>query len=139
MNRRAAADGGSVAVEFVLLAPVLMLVLLFVVGAGRIAGADALVQGAASDAARAASLTDSPAAAVAAARTAATADLTGQQMNCTQLAVSVDTTLFRPGGLVRVSVACTADLSGLTGTGLPGHKTLTATMAAPIEIYRGLP
>lgn len=139
MSRRDRSDGGTVAVEFVLLAPVLVLLLLFVIGVGRIAGADVLVQGAASDAARAASLTDSAAAAAAAARSTATADLTGQHFDCARLVVSVDTAAFRPGGLVRVTVACTADLSGLTGTGLPGHKTLQATMAAPIEMYRGLP
>ncbi|MHB2023183.1 MAG: TadE/TadG family type IV pilus assembly protein [Mycobacteriales bacterium] len=138
MNRPRA-DRGSVAVEFVLLAPALVVLLLFVVGLGRIAGADGLVQGAASDAARAASLTDTPAAAAAAARSSAAADLAGEHVDCARLTVSVDTSELHPGGLVRVAVACTVDLAGLTGTGLPGHKTLEATMAAPIETYRGFP
>ena len=49
----------------------------------------------------------------------------------------MDTADFRPGGHVRVSVACTADLSGLGLSGLPGSKTLHAEAAAPLEQYRG--
>jgi len=88
---RAGADRGSVTVELVLLAPVLLAVLGLIVGLGRIADAGGLVTGAARDGARAASLARTPAAAAAAARTAAAGDLTDAGLACPGLDVAADT------------------------------------------------
>lgn len=128
-------DSGTTAIELVLIAPVFLALLLMIVGLGRIVEAEGRVQGAARDAARAASLARSGVAATDAARAAAAANLNERGVTCTTFAVAVDTGDFRPGGVVRVSVACTADLSGLTG--LPGSKTIRADAAAPLEQYRG--
>lgn len=133
MTRR---ESGAVTVELVLLAPVVFALLLFTVGLGRIEDADGVVTGAARDAARAASQAASAASAVSAARAAATGDLADGP--CRDVTVSVDTSGFTAGGLVRVRVACTAGLSDLALSGLPGHKTLTATASAPIETYRAV-
>jgi Flp pilus assembly protein TadG len=130
-------DVGTTAVEVVLVAPVFLAALLLVVGLGRIVEAEGRVQGAASDAARAASLARNGVLATASARDAAALNLDGRGVSCTAFDVAVDTADFRPGGLVRVSVSCTADLSGFGLVGLPGNKTLRGEATAPLEQYRG--
>jgi Flp pilus assembly protein TadG len=130
-------DAGSTSVELVLVAPVFLAALFLVVGLGRIVEAEGRVQGAARDAARAASIARSASVATDAAREAATVNLEGQGVSCASYEVAVDTADFRPGGRVRVSVMCTADLSGLGLAGLPGSKTLRAMSTVPLEQYRG--
>jgi Flp pilus assembly protein TadG len=130
-------DQGTTSVELVLVAPVFLAALLLVVGLGRIVEAEGRVQGAARDAARAASVARSAVSAAEAARGAAAVNLKERGVSCTAFEVLVDTTNFRPGGQVRVSVACTADLSGLGLSGLPGSKTLRSESTAPLEQYRG--
>lgn len=137
MRAPLASDRGTSAIELVLVAPVFLAALLLVVGLGRIVEAEGRVEGAARDAARAASLTRTAVAATAAARDAATANLTERGVSCSSFAVSVDTGDFRPGGVARVAVSCTANLSGLGLAGLPGSRTLRAAAAAPLEQYRG--
>lgn len=129
-------DRGNIAVELVLLTPLLLALLMFIVGLGRIAEARSHVTGAARDAARAASQQRTPAAARAAAEQTATADLTGAGLTCADLTIVTDTSTFTPGGAVRVDVGCIADLRDLIGVGLPTSKTLHATAAAPLETYR---
>ena len=51
---------------------------------------------------------------------AAEATLAGRGLSCSNLTVTVDTTDFRPGGIVATTVGCAVDLSDLTGLGLPG-------------------
>lgn len=131
-------DSGSVSVELVVLAPIVLALLLFTVGLGRIEDAQGKVDGAARDAARAASLASDPDSASQVARRAAAADITGADVDCRNLAVNVDTSGFTAGGAVTVHVSCTADLSDLAISGLPGRKTLTASSAAPIETYRAV-
>ncbi len=130
-------DDGTTSVELVLVAPVFLAALLLVVGLGRIVEAEGRVQGAARDAARAASLARSATLAADAGQRAAAVNLDERGVSCAAVEVAVDTADFRPGGQVRVSVTCTADLSGLGLAGLPGSKTLRAESAAPLEQYRG--
>jgi Flp pilus assembly protein TadG len=130
-------DDGTTTVELVLLAPVFLAMLLLVVGLGRIVEAEGRVQGAARDAARAASLERSATLAAEAARRAAAVNLAERGVSCASFDVTVDTTQFRPGGQVGVTVTCASDLSGLALAGLPGTKTLQADATAPLEQYRG--
>jgi len=131
-------DDGSTTVELVVLAPVVLALLLFTVGLGRIEDAQGKVDGAARDAARAASMASDATAAATTARQAAAADLTGADLDCRDLTVEVDTTGFTAGGDVAVHVGCTADLADVALSGLPGSKTLTARSVAPIETYRSI-
>lgn len=126
---------GSIAVELVILTPLLLVLLMFVVGLGRIAHTSGEVDGAAADAARSASLSRTPAAAQEAGERAARAHLDGG--SCRSLDVEIDTTRLRPGGIVTASVRCTASLAGLGLAGFPGARTFTATASAPIDTYRG--
>jgi Flp pilus assembly protein TadG len=123
-------DRGSTAVEFAIGAPILIsvVVLLLQMSAWGMANLAAR-----SAAARAASLARSTAAATGAARDSATANLGAK---CTQVTVSVDTSAFRRGGAITVSLGCTVATRGLIGVGLPGSLTMTASSTSPIDLYR---
>jgi Flp pilus assembly protein TadG len=122
--------------EFVVLAPIFIAIVLLVVGLGRYAHGTQLVEQAAAAAARAASLTSGSAQAQGRAVRAATGSLADAGMSCTGMTADVDTGSFRPGGVVTVTVTCTADLSGLALSGLPGAVSISATGRAPLEAFR---
>ena len=122
--------------ELVVLAPIVIVLLLLVVGLGRYAHGKQLVEHAAAAAARAASLTSTAAQANTQAQRAAAGSLAGAGVSCSGMTTVVDTGSFRPGGVVTVTVTCTADLSGLALSGLPGAVTMSATGRAPLETLR---
>lgn len=126
-------DRGSVAVELALGVPLLVLLLFLLIGAFNVGRANIDVNAAAGAAARAASLTRTSAAATTAATTSATTNL---GTDCTRLSVSVDTSNYRRGGTVTVSLACTVPTRGLIGVGLPGALTITASSTSPIDRFR---
>ena len=127
---------GSTALELTLLAPVLLVVLMLVVGLGRMAHARQQVESIAADAARAASLARDPADSAHQARAAAELSRDAADLSCTSLDTHVDTGDYRPGGTVRVTVTCTADLADVAISGLPGRRAFTASSVVPIENYR---
>ncbi|MCX4750576.1 pilus assembly protein [Kitasatospora sp. NBC_01287] len=129
-------DRGSVTAEMALTAPLLVLLLLFGIGAGRLVSARLDVADAAHQAARAATLARTPSAATGAATQAAREALVGAGLACSHLAVTTDTTAFRPGGRISVTVVCAASLSGLTLLPWPGERTVAETFTAPLETYR---
>lgn len=128
-------DRGTLTVELVLLTPLLFALLAFIVGLGRAADARGRLTGAVRDAARAASLTRTPAAAAAAAHDTALADLQGAELECNNPTVATDTRRFAPAGQVTVTIGCTLDLSQLLVSGLPGRTSLTATSTVPLDTY----
>src|SRR5437764_1214235 len=132
MNRQR----GSAALEITLVTPLLVLILLFVIGLGRLASARGEVDGAARDAARAASITRNPTAAIAAARDAAEATLADRRVTCHHVHVSTDTSAFQPGGSVTVDVACDVDLADVAPAGF-GTRTLHGHAIAVVDSYRG--
>ena len=129
-------ESGSVTAELVLLTPLLILMLLFVVALGRLSGARLEVDGAAAEAARAASIARDPATAVAMATQTATAALGSDHVTCGQLIVSTDTAQFAPGGSVAVTVTCHVALSDLTGLRLPASESVTSRATAVIDAFR---
>lgn len=132
-------EAGSVTVETVLVVPIIVVLLCFVVFGGRIVGAKNQVEGAAQDAARAASLRQDPGTAQAAATQTADASLASAGLACSSRDISVNTTSFDPGGVVVVRVRCVARLSDLTLLGVPGSLTFTATATEVIDTYRSQP
>ncbi|MGH9057034.1 MAG: TadE/TadG family type IV pilus assembly protein [Acidimicrobiales bacterium] len=134
--RRGQNEAGGVTVELVLLTPLLIVLLLFVVALGRLAGARLNVGGAAAQAARAASIARDPATAAALAKQTATAALGSDHVICAHLAIATDTAAFAPGGQVSVTVTCTVALSDLTGLRLPTSETVTSTAHSVIDRYR---
>lgn len=144
-------ERGSMSVELAVLAPVLVLLLLLVALGGRLVEARGAIDGAARDAARAASLarypgSQGPLGAETLARQAAAGDLGGY---CTggNLTVSVATGTFPPlgepaqlGDNVSVTVTCTINTSVFGLLGLHAAHTMSATAVAPLDPYmcRGL-
>ena len=114
-------------VEFVLVAPLLLVLVLFLVLAGRVVEAHGQVDGAARDAARAASTARSPGAAQAAAGHAVSADVNGWCSPPTLLG-------FAPGSrAVTVRLDCTLDLTFISF----GAMHVTGYAVAPLDQYVG--
>lgn len=110
---------------------------LLVVFAGRVASAENDVRSAAHDAARAASLTGSPARSEAEARRVAAANLETSGVACRNgLDITVDVTEFRPGGRVAVTVTCRASLADVATLAVPGDRTFASTAVEVIDTYR---
>lgn len=135
-RRKSGHERGTAAVELTLLAPVFLVILLFVVGLGRMAHANQQVESVAADAARAASLERNTAASTAVARNAAQRSLDQAGLSCQDMDVDVDVSQYRPGGSVRVRVTCTASLKDVAMAGFPGQRKFHATSVVPIETYR---
>jgi Flp pilus assembly protein TadG len=135
-HRRARGERGTAAIQLVLIAPVLMVILLFVVGLGRMAHARQQLESVAADSARAASLERNTHHSAAAAKAAAQQSLGQAGVSCTGLTVDVDLTSYEPGGQVKVTVSCKTQLSDVALAGFPGSRTFTATSTVPIETYR---
>lgn len=131
------AERGAAVVELTLLTPVFVLLLLFVVGLGRLAQARGDLEGAARDAARAASIERTAPAAAEAARSTAAATLADRDITCGDLVVAVDTSSFDPGGSVVVDMACTVSFSDLSLLRLPGSRTLSARAVEVVDVFRG--
>lgn len=127
-------DGGLMVIEFVVWTPFLVLVMLLVVVAGRLVQAGSYAHSAAADAVRAASLQRDTTHARAAAEIAARQALSAAGISCGAFSVAMSGAIV-PGGLLRVSVSCTTQLSDLV-PGLPGSRTLQASATSPIEWTR---
>ena len=134
-------ERGSVSLEAAIVVPAFGLFIALIVLGGRIALAHQVVQSAAADAARSASLERTMTAARIAATGAAASTLTGQQLDCASTNIAIDSAGFGgPVGdasSVTVTVTCHADLSDLTYIpGLPGSRAIEATMTSPIDRWR---
>lgn len=130
-------EAGAMAIELVLLAPVLMLLCGIIVMAGDFRSAANDVSNAAYAAARAASYAPDLTAAQNAGQVAAQASMANRGSACTQMTTSIDTSNLVPGGDIKVTVTCVAALAQITGFGIiPGHKTFTATAVVPIDLHR---
>src|SRR5712692_5858597 len=130
-----AGQEGSAVLEAVIAAPLVILLLVVLIGAGRISGARQLVDDAAGDAARAASQARSEPAALDAAHQAAADSLAGRGVSCDPMNLAVDTSDWRPGGMVGVTLSCTAGLDDLPGP-LAGRRVVTGRAASVIDTYR---
>ena len=130
-------EGGSAAIEAVIIVPVMIPLLLLVIVGGQIALARQTVQAIAADTARTASLQRTAPAAQKAALVTAHHAL-DQQVACTDRDVALDLKGFAtPVGTpasVSATVTCRVETLGLPG--LPS-VTVAATMRSPIDSYRG--
>ena len=135
-RRRSREETGAVATELVLLTPLLIVLLLFVVALGRLAGARINVDGAAAQAARAASIASTPSEATVAAHQTATAALGSDHVTCASLHVFVDTAGFAPSRQVTVTVSCVVSLADLAGLRLPASTQITSSASSVVDTYR---
>ncbi|MGL5857628.1 MAG: TadE/TadG family type IV pilus assembly protein [Angustibacter sp.] len=125
------------AIEMVLLAPVLFAFALLVVACGRYVDVRGELQATAREAARAASLERSSGAAQSAASRVAAAQVPAR-VRCSDVVVE-----YRPGdpvagriGLATARLSCRVSYAGLGLIGLPGGADLAASSSAPIDPYR---
>ena len=142
-TRRAAAwwraERGSVTAEAVLITPILVMLLVFIaVVVHRGVDARLRLDDAAHQAARAASLQRTSAAATAAAAATATSALAHAGLVCRDAVVNTSTS-SSPGSTVVVSVRCTVDFGEALMLGVPGSRTLSATASEVIDSYRSQP
>jgi Flp pilus assembly protein TadG len=120
------------AIEIVILAPVLVAFALLVVAGGRFVGRQGDVDSAARDAARAASIERTPDSAVAVARTVAEASL---PKGAACQPAFVDTSNWAQGGSVAVTISCQVSYSGLGLIGLPGSARVEGSSLAPLDQF----
>jgi Flp pilus assembly protein TadG len=142
-SRRRAHSGelGAVAVEAVLLLPVVLLVLGgLVLAGGRLMLARQGIITAASEAARTASISRTEDAAARGGREAAAASIRNQAIRCVPLDVVIDTSGFdAPAGeqaRVSATVTCRVPFGDLSVPGLPGSTTVRVTVDSPLDTYR---
>jgi uncharacterized protein (UPF0333 family) len=134
-------DRGNAPLELVLIAPVILMLIGFVIAAGRVSTARNAVDAAAREAARQASVATSQAAAQRAAISGATSALAADDLNCQptvsllNLSQAFNTPIGRPVD-IRVRVTCVVHLSDLLVPGVPGSITLNANFASPLDPYR---
>ncbi len=130
-------EDGSVAVEAAIVAPVLLVLMLLVVYAGRASQADADVRVAAARAARAASIAPDPAGATHLAEKTAAGNLETAGVVCQTTSTTVDTGHFRAGGTVTVTVACQVSNRDIALLAVPGARWSFGTATQVVDTYRG--
>ena len=121
------------AVEVVILAPVLMAFVLLIVAGGRYVAVKGDMEATARDAARAASLERGYGAAYAAADDVRVRSI---DKNTTCQPVDMGGSNFVAGGMVTVRMDCRVSYDGLGLIGLPGSIGVDATSSAPLDCFR---
>lgn len=134
MRARCRSDRGSMAVEIVILTPVLMAFVMLIVAGGRYVAVKGDIEATARDAARAASLERDFGSATASAGAVVGSSLE-KDTTCQAPSVGPAGT-FVAGGLVTVQLTCQVSYDGLGLIGLPGSVAVNATSSAPLDPYR---
>ena len=133
-------EEGSATLELTILAPALLVLLSLAIVAGRIETASSAVEQAAAVGARDASLARTPALARVAAADSVRGSLASQGITCGSLDVNLDASGFSapPGNaaVVRLTVSCALPLSDLAVPGIPGTRSVQATMTSVLDSYR---
>ncbi|WP_337007246.1 TadE/TadG family type IV pilus assembly protein [Microbacterium sp. LB12] len=136
-------EEGSMSVELVMLAPVMVLVILLLVAGGRIALASNAAEAAANAAAREASLSRTTAEAQQDANAAAQTSMAQSGYACNTLDVLIDDSGLNVPlgqvGTVSGTITCTLNLSDVALPGLPGTWTIERSATSPVDAYRERP
>ncbi|GHH62466.1 TadE/TadG family type IV pilus assembly protein [Lentzea cavernae] len=130
-------DRGSAAAELTLVAPLMVLLVLFVVFCGRLAATQVRMNDVAHQAARAATSARTPTQAEVAARATAAASLAAAGITCRSLTVSVASAGLRPGSTVTVTVSCTVALEDVAALGVPGSRIISCSFSSVVDVWRG--
>ncbi|WP_300399937.1 TadE family protein [Nocardioides sp.] len=133
-------DRGSASIEAAIAVPAFALFVGLIIFGGRTAVVRHSLESAAADAARSASILRVEADAKKAAKDAAVTNLANQGINCLRVDVAIDTQQFSHDvgtpAQVDVTVSCLLDLSDLSVPGVPGTRTISATMTSPLDTWR---
>ena len=140
-NGRWEAEAGETSVGLLLIAPVLMLILATIIGAGRLGEASMAVESAVSAAAREGTVAPDPASAQANAQATVSRLLSERGIHCPAHSLSLDASALNnaPGveGRVVASIQCPVQLGDLLVPGLPGTVMIEREAASPIDSFRG--
>jgi Flp pilus assembly protein TadG len=139
MFERTDRERGSVSIEVVIITPAILLFLLLVITAGRLAMAKQAVESAAFDAARQVSVVRSTATAENVARDSARSVLSNEGVTCDPaIIIAYTPQTIRPGekSSVEVAITCVIDLSDVSVPGIPGQVTVRENATSPIDRYR---
>ncbi len=129
-------ERGSAAIEALLVAPVLLLLVALLVGGGRLASAQAAIRAVAREAGRSAVTAPSPMEAVELAKVRASDVAAGYTLDLSRLRISLDTGTFERGSHLRVRVTYKVELSSLPAMGLlPTSTQVSASHVEPIDRY----
>jgi Flp pilus assembly protein TadG len=128
----AGTEQGSIAVELVILAPLVGILLAGVVFVGRIQAARADVESAARSAARTLSLARDPNSMLDQVRDDAAASLHVGSATCRQLTLDAQPSR----GEVVVTISCQVDLRAAAVLPVPGSMTVTARATEAVDHYR---
>jgi Flp pilus assembly protein TadG len=133
-------QGGSIAIELVILTPAVILFFAVMVVAGRVTLAQQAAEAAAYDAARTASLARSASVARLEGTAAAQTSFESQGLVCVSLDVDIDTGEFAIAppapAVVQVAVSCVVQLADVALPGMPGEIELTGQFTSPLDRYR---
>lgn len=133
-------DRGSASIEAAIAVPAFALFVGLIIFGGRTATTQQSVESAAADAARSASILRSDSEAKSAAQKAASTSLSNQGINCLRIDVDVNTRQFSRSvgepAHVEVTVSCLVDLADLSVPGVPGTRTIEASMTSPLDTWR---
>lgn len=138
---RGADERGNVAINTAVIFPVLLLIGLLLIMAGRLVLAEGVVQSAANEAARAASISRTAVVAGMQANSTATSTLVNSGVRCSSTSVRPATDAFDlplgTVGTITVRVDCVVPLRDLGLPGAPGSRTISATGTSVLDAYRG--
>jgi Flp pilus assembly protein TadG len=137
-HKRLRGDRGTMALEMVILAPILLILFMFLLACGRYFQTSSLLENAARDGARSASQTRSLAAAQGQVDEAVTRTMDQAVKSCKDSASGTITTAFAAGSPLSVEVTCTINYRDLGLLGIGGDTTITKKFSSSVDPYRGV-
>jgi len=133
-----AGERGTMALEMVILAPVLLVLFMFLLASGRYFQTGSLLESAARDGARGASQARSLPQAQKEVDQAVTTAMGQAVKSCKESASGTITTAFEAGAPLSVEVTCTINYRDLGLLGLGGDTTITKRFTSSLDPYRGV-
>jgi Flp pilus assembly protein TadG len=126
------------ALEMAILAPVLLVLFMFLLACGRYFQTSSLLESAARDGARSASQSRSLAEAQGRVDEAVSSTMRQAVKSCQETASGTITTAFTAGTPLSVEVTCTINYRDLGLLGLGGDTTITKRFTSSLDPYRGV-
>jgi Flp pilus assembly protein TadG len=136
--KRRLGQRGTMALEMVILAPVLLLLFMFLLACGRYFQTSSLLESAARDGARSASQARSLPEAQSRVDEAVSTTMSQAIKSCKTTASGSITTGFVAGSPLSVEVTCTINYRDLGLLGLGGDTTITKRFTSSLDPYRGV-
>ena len=135
---RARTERGTMALEMAVLAPILLMLFMFLLACGRYFQTSSLLESAARDGARSASQARSLNEAQGRVDEAVSRTMAQAVKSCQSTASGSITTAFEAGSPLSVEVTCTIDYRDLGLLGMGGDTTITKRFSSSLDPYRGI-